>query len=70
MLYAIKADREIVYIGQVECPSEEEWVEEYNYHKCRMLEAHAQGDDLNAPEDFYFWLNYWKEAEGKSITMS
>jgi hypothetical protein len=56
MLYAIKVDKEIAYIGQLEYPSEEEWVEEYNYHKCRMLEAQAH-DDLDAPEDFYCWLN-------------
>ena len=60
MLYAIKADNEIAYIGCTD-----NLREEYDYHQIKLKEA-AQ-DGLNAPEDLYFYLSYWKDMEHRKI---
>ena len=65
MLYAIKADREIVYIGQIE---EENWDLECRYHKRQMMEAEFNPDP-EAPQDFYSLLVYWRDMEHKQICM-
>lgn len=67
MLYAIKADNEIVYIGQIQNPTEEKWRAEFEWHKS-LIDA-VDMNSLEDKEGFYFLLNYWKEAEGKRISM-
>lgn len=62
MLYAIKADDAVVYVGCAE-----DLKDEYKYHQRKMLEV--KQDDMNAPDDFYFMLDYWKNTEHKKIRM-
>lgn len=69
MLYAIKADEAIVYIGRLEDSSEEAWDAEYRYHVIQMLNTSKRGEYPQDPEDFYFLLSYWKEIEHKEIQM-
>ena len=68
MIYVIKADNEIVYVGRVENATEEAWQQEYEKHKEKiMIYDH---DDLEEFEkDFYFQLHYWKESEHREIKM-
>ena len=42
-------------------PSDEAWEEEYNYHKEKFEQR---------KEELYIALTYWKNMEGKRITMS
>lgn len=62
MLYAIKADDAVVYVG---CAENLE--DEYKYHQIKILEARQK--EVDAPEDFYFLLDYWKTMEHKEIRM-
>ena len=59
MIYAIKANNEIVYLGRVE-ESQEAWEAEYNYHKEKFEQR---------KEELYIALTYWKNMERKRITM-
>ena len=60
MIYAIKANNEIVYLGRVE-ENQKAWKAEYNYHKEKFEQR---------KEELYMALAYWKYMEGKRITMS
>ena len=68
MLYAIKADNEIVYIGRIEDATEENLQKEYEGHK-EKIEIYNHDDLEEYEKDFYFQLYYWKETEQKRITM-
>lgn len=68
MLYAIKADSEIVYVGRIENNTEEDWQREYERHK-EKIEIYDHDDLEEYEEDFYFQLHCWKEAEHRRITM-
>lgn len=59
MIYAIKANNEIVYLGRVE-ESQEAWDAEYNYHKEKFEQRR---------EELYIALTYWKNMDRKKITM-
>ena len=68
MLYAIKADNEIVYVGRIENATLEDWEREYKEHREKMLiYDHDALEEFE--KDFYFQLYYWKEAEHRRITM-
>lgn len=62
MLYAIKADEEILYVGCTDNPKEE-----YLWHYKNYMES--KNDSPCAPDDFYFMLGYYKDAEHKTIKM-
>lgn len=53
MLYAIKANNEIAYIGRIEA-SQEAWDAEYNYHKEKFEQR---------KEELYVALAYWKNVD-------
>lgn len=68
MLYVIKADKEIVYVGRIENATEETWKQEYEKHKEKIY-AYDHDDLEELEEDFYFQLYCWKTSEHKRITM-
>ena len=63
MLYAIKADNEIAYVGCTD-----NLKEAYKYHQRKLMEVECE-DNINAPEDMYFYLSYWKDMEHRKIRM-
>jgi coenzyme F420-reducing hydrogenase alpha subunit len=63
MLYAIKVDSAVVYIGKVEEPIRENMRKELEYHSRKMVEV---ADD--APYDFHSQLDYWR-MEHREIKM-
>lgn len=69
MLYVIKADNEIVYVGRIENATEETWKQEYEKHKEKIY-VYDHDDLEEFEEDFYFQLYCWKESEHRRITMA
>ena len=69
MLYAIKADNEIVYVGRIENATEEDWQKTHKEHKAK-IDIYDHNDLEEYEKDFYFQLHYWKEAEHRKITMT
>ena len=69
MLYVIKADNEIVYVGRIENATTETWKQEYEKHKQKIM-IHDHDNLEEYEKDFYFQLYYWKESEHRRITMS
>ena len=69
MIYAIKADNEIVYVGRIENATEEAWQQEYKKHKEKIY-AYDHDALEEFEKDFYFQLYYWKESEHRRITMA
>lgn len=68
MIYVIKADNEIVYVGRIEDATDEAWQQEYEKHKKKIL-AYDHDELEEFEKDFYFQLYYWKESEHRRITM-
>lgn len=68
MLYAIKVDNAIVYIGQIKDASDEAWQQEYEKHKGKIY-AQDHNDLEEHEQNFYFMLYYWKTSEYKEIQM-
>lgn len=68
MIYVIKADNEIVYVGRVENATSESWAKECEKHKEKMM-IHDHDALEEHEKDFYFQLYYWKETEHKEIKM-
>ena len=68
MIYVIKADNEIVYVGRIEDATDEAWQQEYEKHKEKIL-AYDHDELEEFEKDFYFQLYYWKESEHRRITM-
>ena len=69
MIYAIKADNEIVYVGRIKNATNEAWEQECEKHK-QKIDAYDHDDLEEYEKDFYFQLYYWKESEHRRITMS
>ena len=55
MLYVIKADNEIVYVGRIENATEEAWQQEYEKHKEKIY-AYDHDDLEEFEKDFYLYL--------------
>ena len=68
MLYVIKADNEIVYVGRIENAAAKDWEKEYEKHKEKIY-AYDHDELEEFEKDFYFQLHYWKESEHRRITM-
>ena len=68
MIYVIKADNEIAYVGRIEDATDEAWQQEYEKHKEKIL-AYDHDELEEFEKDFYFQLYYWKESEHRQITM-
>lgn len=60
MLYVIKKNSEIVYVGQIEQLTEEKWKKTCAQHAQKIKEEHSE---------FYSLLAYWRDIEHESITM-
>ena len=69
MLYTIKADNEIVYIGRIIDATMEDWEKESEKHREKIL-AYDHNDLEECEKDFYFQLYYWEESEHRRITMA
>lgn len=68
MIYVIKADNEIAYVGRIEDATDEAWQQEYEKHKEKIL-AYDHDELEEFEKDFYFQLYYWKESEHREIKM-